>query len=85
MGTVLETHGLEGLTWSFHDPDCLPRQTLHDIAGPFGIALPVPTLASVPSCHLSILVKLYCVFLGFWVGSVSHQGYALVNFHDGGI
>ena len=60
-------------TWPFHDADRLPRKPVHNIAWAFSQPLAVPFLTSVPSGHVSLLVKLYGMFLSLRIGRVSYK------------
>ena len=68
--------------WCAHDSNCLPRETLHNLARTLRIALAIPALPAIPSLYLSVLVKLDGMLFGLWVGGVPHQGHALVDLED---
>ena len=78
----MEESSSSGRTWSAHDSDRLSRETLHNLARTFRIALPIPPLPAIPPLNLPVLVKLDGMLLGLRVGGVSHQSDALVDLED---
>lgn len=55
------------LTWSFHNPDSLTRDTLNDIAWTFSETFSVPSFAPVPSSDFAILIELHSMLLCFGI------------------
>lgn len=72
----------ERRTGLHNNPNSLSAQSSYNL---LSIFILLPSLSSIPSSHLAVIVELNSMFARFRVAREPHQGNSFVDFYDGAI